>query len=109
MKNNLTIEKRKRKNDANKKYRLAHPEQTKKDRMLWHEKFRAEWRRKNRLKYRAHTAISNKVHRGFKKPEVCQECGIKCLTEAHHKDYSKPHSVDWLCHLCHLKKHEERI
>ena len=35
----------------------------------------------------------------------CEKCGdIK--TSAHHKDYSKPLDIIWLCHSCHMKEHK---
>lgn len=35
------------------------------------------------------------------RPNECSHCHIKCNTEAHHKDYSKPLEVIWLCRACH--------
>jgi hypothetical protein len=34
----------------------------------------------------------------------CEVCG-KFQTVAHHPDYSKPLSVQWLCRKCHLEVH----
>jgi len=41
-------------------------------------------------------------------PDNCERCkksGIKLLK--HHKDYSKPLEVTWLCTPCHLLEHKE--
>ena len=48
------------------------------------------------------------VKRGkIEKPELCSNCQIKPKLseqiEAHHKDYSKPFDVEWLCVPCHKK------
>jgi ribosomal protein S27AE len=41
-------------------------------------------------------------------PQPCQICGA-IKTEAHHKDYSKPLSVTWLCKRCHRLVHNSKI
>jgi hypothetical protein len=35
------------------------------------------------------------------KPEKCENCGKRHKLTAHHEDYSKPFSVEWLCYECH--------
>lgn len=39
------------------------------------------------------------------RPEVCSICRCNCEPEGHHKDYSKPLDVQWLCKKCHEDKH----
>lgn len=39
--------------------------------------------------------------------ETCEECEKKCLTHAHHADYSRPLWVKWLCAKCHGKVHRK--
>lgn len=60
-------------------------------------------------KYRARTALGHAVERGqIIKPECCQDCGNEIdsrLLHGHHKDYSKPLEVEWLCHGCHESVH----
>ena len=62
------------------------------------------WREENPLAYRAQTAVSNAVRdrRLFKEP--CALCGDENV-HAHHKDYSKPLEVIWLCPKCHHRLH----
>lgn len=38
-------------------------------------------------------------------PKECSKCGKECKPHAHHKDYSKPTDVEWLCKPCHRAKH----
>ena len=47
--------------------------------------------------------LSGKITR----PDDCSLCGVKCLPEGHHEDYSKPLVVVWLCHPCHCTTHNK--
>lgn len=42
--------------------------------------------------------------RGKLDVKSCQECGRRA--EMHHKDYSRPLDVTWLCRECHLELHK---
>ncbi len=65
------------------------------------------WQIKNREKVNAHAKVHRAVANGnLKRSPVCKECGIKCKTEGHHEDYSKPLKVKWLCRKCHGSKLE---
>ena len=65
-----------------------------------------EYRKENRDKYMAHSAISNAVRDGrMSKPDRCSHCHTVGLVEGHHPDYSKPLSVVWLCPACHKQLH----
>lgn len=44
---------------------------------------------------------------GIPKPENCQECGSGYNIHAHHEDYTKPFNVEWLCSVCHGKRHRK--
>ena len=46
-------------------------------------------------------------HLGLKKPSTCSECGVSTKLEGHHKDYSKPLGVVWLCSKCHKEIHRK--
>ena len=68
--------------------------------------FRRRYKDRNAAKHNARKMVYNWVSRGkMVRPTNCQVCGISCHTEAHHKDYSKPLEVTWLCRNCHLAQH----
>lgn len=62
------------------------------------------------LKRRARLAVQYAVRAGrLTKPDGCEACGGRgARIEAHHEDYSKPLDVNWLCSLCHGKRHRKR-
>lgn len=78
-------------------------------------KFMRKKRRTHRLKYdeefkKKHTArkiLNHRIENGsIIKPSICSKCRISGVTiQGHHKDYSKPLDVDWLCEKCHRKLH----
>lgn len=39
-------------------------------------------------------------------PIKCEVCGKVGKVVAHHPDYSKPYSVEWLCYSCHKILHD---
>ena len=41
------------------------------------------------------------------RPETCSHCCSECTPHAHHKDYTQPLMVLWLCRKCHIAMHEE--
>ena len=41
------------------------------------------------------------------RPEKCSQCLIECKPDAHHEDYEKPLQVEWLCRVCHGKRHRK--
>lgn len=74
-------------------------------------KARAKWLSENGHKRSAHILVQCAVKRGdIKKPNKCEECGmtggIGKWLHAHHQDYTKPLSVEWLCKFCHAKSHQ---
>jgi hypothetical protein len=71
---------------------------------LSHRKSSLEWKKKNRIKVRAHSAIERAVARGIIIPkDKCEFCNSTKKIEAHHPDHRKTLSVIWLCKICHEK------
>lgn len=60
-------------------------------------------------KRQARIALGHAVESGrILKPSCCEECGTPTasrLLHGHHKDYSKPLDVEWLCTGCHAIRH----
>lgn len=52
----------------------------------------------------AHIKAGNAIRDGRLIRQPCESCGSKDV-EAHHKDYSKPLDVTWLCKRCHMQVH----
>lgn len=68
--------------------------------------YHARHREQNKVQYRARTAVSNAVRDGrIKKPDRCAHCNATGRVEGHHRDYSKPLVVTWLCSACHKQLH----
>lgn len=62
------------------------------------------------FKIRANTALNNALKSGkITKPSSCQQCGWEGRIHGHHHNYSKPFDVEWLCSICHGKKHRKPI
>lgn len=54
----------------------------------------------------AHNALTRAVRAGkVNKPQNCEACNVQGRIVGHHKDYSKPLEVIWLCASCHAKLH----
>ena len=62
------------------------------------------WELKNNHKKRAHWAIKDAISRGKLERKPCEVCGSE-HSEAHHRDYSRPLDVAWLCHKHHMEEH----
>jgi ribosomal protein L37AE/L43A len=62
------------------------------------------YRAANPEAYKAHTAVGNALRDGRLTREPCLFCG-EARTQAHHRDYSKPLDVVWLCSKCHRRLH----
>lgn len=57
---------------------------------------------------KARTALNAAVKRGdIKRPKNCHRCRVACKPNGHHRDYSKPLEVEWLCTVCHGKEHRK--
>lgn len=53
---------------------------------------------------KAHALVEYAVRTGRIKPQSCSVCG-NARAEGHHRDYSKPLEVVWLCRKHHLAEH----
>jgi len=95
-------------------YRLAHAEECRAyeksrlhnpNRKLARKKNRctAEQKRKDLVRQKAQWAIKT----GRLIPQPCRVCG-EVKVEAHHRDYSKPFEVEWLCSLHHRRLHHSK-
>ncbi len=93
--------------------RLTDPAWQERDRLrakLPHRKANARrvatrWREENPLAYRAQTAVGNALRDGKLKRQPCSICGVEKHVHGHHKDYTKPLDVIWLCAKCHHRVH----
>lgn len=58
------------------------------------------------MKRAAHVITGNAIRDGLlQKPSICSKCDSSHKIEAHHSDYTKPLSVEWLCESCHKEWH----
>jgi len=56
---------------------------------------------------KAHREVRKAIRRGqLERPAKCSVCRV-FRPLAHHDDYSKPLDVIWLCHGCHVRRHEQ--
>ena len=64
----------------------------------------------NREKRSAYAKVYRAVFSGkIKRPNSCDKCGTNSRLEGHHKDYSKPLEIIWLCIRCHKNIHQEKL
>ena len=58
-------------------------------------------------KFKARHMLAYAIQTGYViRPTYCEGCLGNCKPHGHHKDYSKPLEVVWLCIKCHRKEHE---
>jgi hypothetical protein len=62
------------------------------------------WTAKYPTRRAAHTALSNAIRDKRVQKRPCLFCGSEKV-EGHHRDYSKPLDVVWLCPTCHRRLH----
>lgn len=73
-----------------------------------HRLYMQEYRKKeSRDKQRARAAVKRAIACGVLKRQVCEKCGA--TAQAHHRDYSKPLEVQWLCPQHHKGMHIKGI
>lgn len=63
------------------------------------------WRKKNKIKTKAHSAVLRAIKNGSIIKEPCYICGE--AAQAHHEDYNKPLAITWLCIFHHKERHIE--
>jgi len=80
----------------NKKYKKEHSEQIRAQR----KKYASD----HPLKEKARSLARYNVPLGSK----CEDCGSTKNLGRHHEDYSKPSSVETLCHNCDLLRHKKQ-
>lgn len=75
------------------------------------ERSRQKWDESNPEKRKAHRAVNNAVRDGrIEKSRRCEACGsAPKRIEGHHRDYTKPLDVVWLCRLCHVAEHRAEL
>ena len=67
--------------------------------------YQQRYKLKHPTKKQAHTIVSSAIKKGHLIPQPCQICGK--IAQAHHEDYSKPLSVEWLCSKHHKAIHRK--
>jgi hypothetical protein len=65
----------------------------------------SRWRQRYPEGYRAHNAANNAVRVGKLTRQPCQICATTTNVHKHHRDYSRPLEVIWLCARCHSRAH----
>ena len=92
--------------------KMLDPEWRAKERARSRKKMKGKAQKRDKVKRSAHTAVSNAVRDGrLTAPDQCEQCGhdfSHFRREAHHNDYDKPLEVEWLCSICHGKRHRKR-
>jgi len=64
----------------------------------------------HRDRQRCRWAVKRAVKSGkLVRPNSCQTCSKTCHPHAHHPDYGKALSVEWLCISCHVEWHKNNI
>jgi hypothetical protein len=69
---------------------------------------RATYKREDRPRQRAHSAVTIALKNGTLLRQPCEVCGARRV-DAHHDDYSKPLAVRWLCRKHHIAIHSEGV
>lgn len=116
------------KSEYNREYHIQNRDRVNQHNREWRAKNKDKMREINRRNYREkknrikacvkargekhpeRTAASARVNAAIKsgklkRPDRCEQCGEPCRPDAHHRDYSKPLDVVWLCRSCHLLAH----
>ncbi len=94
-------------------YNDAHKEESKIYSKKYYEKNRAEilaasldYKQNNPEKAKAHRIVRTAIKAGTLIKQPCEVCGTTARIAAHHKDYTEPLEVNWLCQSHHQRLHE---
>lgn len=71
------------------------------------DKAKAEYRKRNPIKAKAHAIVARNIRSGKLFSCPCEICGSIEMIHAHHDDYAKPLNVRWLCPKHHQKWHDK--
>jgi hypothetical protein len=64
-----------------------------------------QWREAHPEAYKAHNAVNNAIRDRRLEKGPCAICGTLNNVQGHHRNYSKPLDVIWLCAQCHHRVH----
>lgn len=93
--------------EYSRQYHAAHKHERKLERMRI---MGAIWRRNNREKVNAKAAVLRAIKDGkLIRPPKCSICSKEGWIVGHHKDYTKPLEVTWVCQGCHRDIHLGRL
>lgn len=63
---------------------------------------------RNKKNVNARILLNYHIKQGhIERPSHCPNCKEETMVEGHHKDYSKPLEVEWLCRPCHADTHRK--
>jgi len=65
----------------------------------------SELSEEQRKKANARSYVNANLKKGRIEKKPCEICGTTNNLEKHHKDYSKPMDIQWLCRQHHLAVH----
>ncbi len=74
----------------------------------WHKMYKREYNKRPEVKerMRVYSMVAAAKRKGIITQQPCATCG-DLNSQAHHKDYSKPLEVSWLCPQCHAREHKK--
>lgn len=73
----------------------------------WIAAYVAAYHDRRRTARRAREAVRAAIRsRSLSRARACEDCGVECVTEAHHPNYLAPLVVLWLCPRCHRQRHK---
>lgn len=68
-----------------------------------------KYKENNPLKLACRSYVRTAIKNGnITNPNKCNKCMKECKPEAHHKDYTKPLEIIWLCRTCHGHEHRKK-